>query len=46
MYVSQLRSVPVGRYDYYAYLVDASAAAADMSSLCQAGTVFPLQAQF
>jgi hypothetical protein len=27
MYVSQLRSVPVGRYDYYAYLVDASAAA-------------------
>lgn len=26
MYVSQLRSVPVGRYEYYAYLVDASAA--------------------
>jgi hypothetical protein len=28
MYVSQLRSVPVGQYDYYAYVVDASAAAA------------------
>jgi len=28
MYVSQLRSVPIGRYDYYAYLVDASTQAA------------------
>jgi hypothetical protein len=27
MYVSQLRSVPVGRYNYYVYLIDASSAA-------------------
>lgn len=28
MYVSQLRSVPIGRYEYYAYLVDSSAGGA------------------
>jgi hypothetical protein len=27
MYVSQLRSVPIGRYEYYAYLVDTSGGA-------------------
>jgi hypothetical protein len=43
MYVSQLRSVPVGVYEYYAYLVDASANQVHSSAVDRFFEVFAKQ---